>query len=75
MRGFGRDGAVGLHHAIGHPFGHRRHGIADIDLAAGDVEGAAVKRGRFGQASDGVLGRCIGCRNSAAAHGRRSSRY
>ena len=35
-------------------------GVADVDLAAGDVVLAAVERGRLGQAGDGVLGRGVG---------------
>ena len=39
---------------------HVGRGVADIDLAAGDVESAPVERERLGQAGDGVLGRGIG---------------
>ena len=65
-----RQLAVGLQHALGHALGHLGGGIADIDLAGGDVEGAAVQDGGFGQAGDGVLGRGIG-RGMRAAAGRR----
>jgi hypothetical protein len=44
-----RERAVGLRHALLHPLGHLGGGVADVDLAAGDVEGAAVERGRLGQ--------------------------
>ena len=62
--------AVGLQHALGHALGHRRHGIADVDLAAGDVVGAAVERGRLGEAGDGVLGRGVGDRERPRRMGR-----
>ena len=54
--------AVGLRHARGHPLGHLGGGVADVDLAAGDVVLAAVERGRAGEAGDRVLGRGVGGR-------------
>ena len=39
MRRLRRQGAVRLRHAAAHPGGHVRGGVADVDLAAGDVEG------------------------------------
>ena len=62
---FGGDRAVGLRHADGHRRGHLGQRVADVDLAAGDVEGPAVERQRLGQAGDGVLGRRIGNRARA----------
>ena len=55
-----RLAAVGLQHALGHALGHLGGGIADIDLARGDVEGPPVQDGGFGQAGDGVLGGGVG---------------
>ena len=46
--------------ALGHPGGHLGRGVADVDLTAGDVVGAAVERGGLGQAGDRVLGRGVG---------------
>ena len=57
---FDGDAAVGLRRALLHRLGHFGLGVADVDLAAGDVEGAAVERDRFGQARDRVLGRGVG---------------
>ena len=37
-----------------------RYGIADVDLAAGDVVFAAVESGGFGQSGDSVLGGRVG---------------
>ena len=42
--------AARLQHTAGHALGHLGRGIADIDLTAGDVIGAAVKRGGAGEA-------------------------
>ncbi|MNU10551.1 hypothetical protein D3C72_2577630 [compost metagenome] len=51
----GRHGAIGLQGAGTHIAGHVGRRIADIDLPAGDVEGASIERNRLGQARDGVL--------------------
>lgn len=56
------DRAVGLRHAALHPLGHLGQGVADVDLAAGDVIFAAVERGRFSQPGDRVLARGVGDR-------------
>ena len=50
-------GAIGLRHARLHRGGQFGGGIADIDLATGDVEVAAIERDRLGQPGDGVFGR------------------
>src|SRR6266567_4756645 len=51
-----RDRSVGLRYAAADDLGHVRRGVADVDLAAGDVEVPAVERQRLGQARDRVLG-------------------
>ena len=53
-------GAIGLRHAARHPVGHVGGGITDVDLATGNVPGAAIERGGFGEAGDGVFGGGIG---------------
>src|SRR5258708_6168210 len=64
--------AVGLHHAgaLHHAIGERGRGIADVDLAAADVERAAVEGGLLGEPRDGVLGRRVGRRERARRVGR-----
>src|ERR1700730_2278608 len=52
--------AVRLQHAVDHAVGHRRCGVADIDLPDRDVVAAAVEVGGLGQAGDGVFGGSIG---------------
>ena len=54
--GSGHDRPVRLRRARRDPLGHLGVRVADVDLAAGDVVGAAVERDRLGQAGDGVLG-------------------
>ena len=49
---------------------HLGRGVADVDLAAGDVVLAAVERGRLGQAGDRVLGGGVGRRVRARRVGR-----
>ena len=61
--------AVGLQHAGDHALGQRRAGIADVDLAAGDVVAPAIERGLLGQAGDAVLGHRIGDRVRARRMG------
>jgi hypothetical protein len=48
--------AVGLGDALGHPRGHFGRGVADVDLAAGDVIPPAIEGSGFGQPGDRVLG-------------------
>ena len=50
-----------MHHALG----ERGGGIADVDLAAGDVVAAAIERRRFGEAGHRMLGRGVGDRARA----------
>ena len=47
---------VSLGHALRHARGHLRGGVADIDLAAGDIEGASVERDALRETCDGVFG-------------------
>src|SRR4029079_18818217 len=58
----GRNRAVGLHHAGLHAAAHGGVGVADVELAAGDVVLAPVERGTLCQGGDGVVGRGIGHR-------------
>ena len=51
---------IGLQGAGGGAAGHDA-GVADIDLAAGDVPGAAIERNGPGEPGDGVLGGRVGC--------------
>jgi hypothetical protein len=55
----GLDRSVGLRDALRHARGEFGFGIADVDLADGNVVFAAVERGRLGDAGDGVLGRRV----------------
>src|SRR5262249_57543468 len=48
--------SVMLEHADSHPLGHFRCGVANVDLAAGDVVFTAVQGGCLGQPRDRVLG-------------------
>src|SRR5271166_5012653 len=48
--------AVRLGYAGSHAFGHFRGGIADVDLAAGNIVGAAVEGNGFCESGDGVFG-------------------
>jgi Sulfate permease family len=66
----GADAAVGLEGAGRHALGHLGGGVADVDLAAGDVVGAPVQRRRSGQPGDGVLGGGVGGRARAGDMGR-----
>ena len=52
--------AVGLQGSDGDAGAHLGGGVADVDLAAGDVVGAAVERDALGEAGDGVLGGGVG---------------
>src|SRR5439155_785874 len=52
--------AIRLHHAFRHALGHLGGRVADVDLAAGDVERASVERDGLGDAAHGVLGRGVG---------------
>ena len=58
----GRDLAVGLHHAGLHAPAHGRVGVADVELAAGDVVLAPVERRALGEPGDGVLRGGVGHR-------------
>ena len=51
-----------LQHSGAHAVGHGGGGVADIDLAAGDIEGAAVEGDGFGESGDGVFGGGVGGR-------------
>src|SRR5207302_6522276 len=62
--------AVGLHDTLAHGAGHLGAGIADVDLAAGDVVGPAVQGGRAGEPGDRVLGGGVGDRQRARDMGR-----
>ncbi len=53
-------GAVGLQGTGRVRAAHRRHRIADVDLAAGNVERASVERDLPGKAGDAVFGGGIG---------------
>ena len=57
---FDRYFAVWLHDALFHVGGHVGVGVADVDLAAGDVVFSAVESGGFGEAGDRMLGRRVG---------------
>ena len=57
------DIATRLRHAGLHASAHVGVGVADVELAAGDVERPAVKRDALGQARDGVLGCRVGDRH------------
>ena len=57
-----------------HPRGHLGAGVADVDLAAGDVVRAAVERGRLREPGDRVLRGRVGRGAAAAATWPRSSR-
>ena len=70
IRGSGRTLAVRLQLTRARDAGHIGQGIADVDLAAGDVVLAAVQRRGLGQAADGVLGGGIGRRVWARDVGR-----
>ncbi len=54
------DRAVGLRHTLFHARRHIGRGIANVDLAAGDVVFAPIEGRRFGQPGDGVFGGRIG---------------
>ena len=69
-RRLGGDPAVGLQGAPNHLPGHLGPGVADVDLAAGDVVRPAVERGRLGQAGDRVLARDVGSRQRSRRVGR-----
>ena len=65
QRGHLRDGAadqLDVDGRLGLARGHRRGGVADVDLPARDVVRAAFERERLGQAGDRVLGRRVGDR-------------
>ncbi|SOT44274.1 hypothetical protein F01_460642 [Burkholderia cenocepacia] len=69
----GRDAAVGLQHAAVHAFGERGRGVADIDLAARDVEWPAIEGKRARDAEDGVLrGRVRDCVRARTVGGDRT---
>ena len=51
---------VGLQNARFHDGRHFGRGVADIDLAAGNVKFSAVERERFCQSGYGMFGRSIG---------------
>ena len=53
-------GAIGLQHAFVHACGHLGGGVADIDLAAGDIEVRPSREIGFRQSGDGVLGGGVG---------------
>ena len=68
------DSPVRLRHAVLHPGRHLGLGVADVDLAAGDVVLPAVQGGRLGQPGDRrAWSRCT-ARSSAAGRAPRSSR-
>src|ERR1035438_2714444 len=58
--GLRQGGAVGLRDTLTHAPGHFGGGIADIDLAARDVEIAAVQGDAASEPGDGVLGGGVG---------------
>ena len=49
-------------------------GVADVDLAAGDVEWPTIERDLAREPCDGVLGGRVRCCTLARDYGRRSSR-
>src|SRR5207237_2010097 len=53
------DLAVCLHHTGCEPGGQRRGGIANVDLAAGDIELPSIERGRLRQAGNRMLRRRV----------------
>ncbi len=57
-----RERAVRLPYTLRHALGHRADGVADVDLAAHDVVGAAVERDGLGEPCHAVLGRGVGRR-------------
>ena len=59
IRGSAIDRAVRLQDAARHALGHLGRGVADVDLAANNVERAAVERDRFREPGDRVLGRGV----------------
>ena len=67
--------AIGLGYSFRHGLGHGGRGITDVDLAAGDIIVTAIERDRFGQTGYRVLGRGIGCRETAAEHAPKSNHY
>ena len=55
----GLQRAIGLRYAAGHACRHRRRGVADVDLTAGDSVRPAIEGDRLGEPGDGVLGRGV----------------
>ena len=70
MRGSGTHPPVGLLRAGRHPLGQRGDGVADVDLPAGDVVGAAVEGEALREPADAVLGDDVGRRVRARRHRR-----
>ena len=64
------DRPIGLRSAALHPARHVGRGVADIDLAAGNVVLSSVERGRLGEAGHRVFGRGIRCRVGSRHAGR-----
>ncbi len=55
-----RNGSIGLGNAGDHSRRHVGCGVADVDLATGDIERPAIERDGAGQAGNAVLGGRIG---------------
>ncbi len=51
--------AVGLRHALAHLCRHVGGGVADVDLATGDIILASIQGNRLGKTGNRVLGGCI----------------